>query len=224
MPIHLIPWLSAGLLSILQLVDDATFLRDTRVKAFSAGTGVVLLFLLPSLNAISGVPFMKIEYFAALIGFSLLHLILGSKQLSAPYRKIPGRQGFQALFFFAFYFSVGIVLNSIFVGSMPAELLFFAPVFLYTSSGFADGLNEYTLDNKLQQLVIVASILLGVSYASLFSVTLGAADAFLGLAVGILFRAAMHDLFEDRSATGTRYYILGIVLYTGVIMALINPL
>lgn len=218
-----VPWIAGGLLVCTRMVADRfSVVRGRRVRAFAAGLSVAWFFLHPAITSLAGMTLAWPGYLATLLGFSVIHLSIGTGVGPAMDDGVSGSVGKLLGVLFLFYLVVGVLLGGVFGGHVPAEVLFLVPILFYTASGRSmERLSGAGSGSTSNRVIVVSAVLLGVGYGMSFPLRQPVASLLLGVVFGVLFRISGQEIVTNVNLRGQRDVLLGVAVYVGVLGVLL---
>ena len=195
------------------------------ITSFSAGISVsyVFLMLLPELHKGFG-QFGDYTFLFAMVGFAGVHMI--EKAIYRHEKTLEDiKRDFKELhsvFLFIYHLGMGTVLFYILRTSPLEGTLFFIPLLLHTaiSSLSLKELNEDVLDITSVKILISVSGVAGVLIASFTGVSFGQFHVILGIITGMFLHVVISDSMEAEAKGETWSFLLGIILYSLLIISL----
>lgn len=218
----------AGALTITHFLgeelDDLTLPHQAQITAFATGVTVTYVFLTLLPETQNGIQYLgNMAFFFVLLGFSTFHL---TKKFIVTHSKSPMeiRHEFKelhTLFFFLYYIAIGILLQLITTNRTVDGLLFFIPIFLHTavSSLSLTELHEDVLNRLSVKLAVSLAPLFGVGIASANIISIPLFYVILGTVTGMFLYTVIHDALPSDGEGAPHAYLLGTVLYAGLIVA-----
>lgn len=207
--------------------EEINELLETNIWLASASAGItvsyVFLQLLPEFQ--QGVPVLGVDIFVfGMLGFSAMHLTEVSiyhhekdvEEVRKDFREV------HTASLFLYYLALGIIIHTLASRSLVEGVLFFVPVMLHTvfSSLSLKELHEDVLDVGWTKLLIGSASVLGVLFASAVNISPTHFHVILGLIVGMFLYVSISDSISLREEGHPSAFILGLVLYSTVIIAL----
>lgn len=223
-PIHLLPWIYGGILAAVHYWGEeiAGHPLSGRLTGLSAGVTVSYAFLdlLPRFT--DGIPFFgEWGFFTILVGFSLPHIAetfavqhtKSLEELRKDFKEI------HTVFAFIYYTLIGVLLYTLLQQDVVAGTLLFIPVLFHTavSSLSITELHNDILENQLIRAAVILSILIGVAVASIARFPRSVSHLLLGLVTGLFLYVAISDAISGKRDSDVRLFIVGTVIYSGII-------
>lgn len=226
-PTTVLPWLFAALLVIVHFFGEqiARHERHAELTSFATGVTVTYIFLQLLPEHHKGIEHLgEFGWFSALIGFSLLHAI--EKYIYGHEKSVEQiRHDFKELhssFLFAYYTMIGVILTYLVQRDVVHGTLFFIPVFLHTtiSSLSLTELHDDIVNNRFVHMAIINAVVLGVLAATLVPIGPAMFHILLGVLTGMFLYIIIHDSMAQKTEGYVFSFLLGTVLYSGVIVYL----
>ena len=197
-------------------------LHKWKLISFSAGISITYLFLSLFPRFVSGVSKEnKFLFLSILLGFVMFHVIEKYiyKQKLSEYRRLKELSIEDSIVSFIYHFIIGMILVSFFKQSFFDGVLFFIPVFLYTS---VDTIPVDMTKSKIIKAILVFSTLLGILFSTFvykdmnFMVYL----VLLGFIIGTLtFTVTRHSIPQGKKGRPL-FFLFGVIIYSIIIFLL----
>ena len=212
------------ILGFVHFFSDKVHIVVHRMKtvSFIAGIFITYLFLhlLPYLY--QGAE-LRISLGFLLMSFTIVHAIEKSIYRS---RKSTEKirqevRWTHSLIFFVYHVAIGILFVSFLARSTTEGVLFFIPVFLFTTISSISLKEVHILIRKkgIIKVLLSASTLLGVFISMSYSMPSVVYDALLGIIVGTMLHMVLMDAMPKEREGRPEFFILGVVLYALLIAA-----
>jgi len=185
--------------------------------SLSAGVSITYIFLdLFPMFSQQVVQLNQVIFLSVLLGFSVHHL--AEKYIYLHVSKKKRRKDIaleHSIISFVYHFFVGIILASITLNNVSQGLLFFIPVFLYTT---LSTLPVTAPRNRKIKIALSASTFLGVIFSFFIRLDPVATSSLIGIIIGaLLFSVTRHSLPMGKRGKPT-YFILGTLGYSLLIV------
>ena len=189
------------------------------LTSFSAGISITYIFLdlFPQFSE-GAIQINKFLFIFVLLGFILFHLVEKYIYLHSPKDKLMRKLAIEdSIISFFYHFIIGIIIVSFVKQGLFKGILFFIPVLFYTA---VSTLPVDSTKFKSIRFIISASTLLGVLFASSVSIALPVYYALLGTVIGILLFTVIRHSIPKGNEGKPISFIIGVVLYTLLIIML----
>jgi hypothetical protein len=117
---------------------------------------------------------------------------------------------------FVYHFIVGLVIAHFVLQGTFEGVLFFIPIFLYTTLGT---MPVGVPSHKLTKIILASSTLLGVIASRFIKTTISADFALLGIVVGVLAHSVIRHSIPSGKQGEPWYFLLGAAIYSIVIIS-----
>lgn len=224
----LLPWLFAVALAAVHFLgeelDDITFAHQPALTSFTTGVTITYVFLQLLPEHHRGVAYLgEFGFLFGLLGFSMLHLAKkgaythgdGVNDIRHQFKEI------HTIFLASYHFALGLLLQLLTEIGAVDGLLFFLPVLLHTgiSSLSLTELHEEVLDRTWVKAAVAASPVLGVAFGALGLVSMPLFHAILGTVTGMFLYVVIHDALPQQGEGRPWFYVAGMMVYSGLIVA-----
>lgn len=214
--------LFSGLMSCIHFFSEDISLKyikhKDKIQSFAAGISITYLFLslFPEFS-VAAKAANKMLFLTVLLGFVIFHIIEKTIYQRTPESKVRGELAIEdSIISFIYHFIIGIIMVHFFEVGLTQGILFFIPVFFFTT---VSTLPIDMTTSKLLKFGVAVSTFLG----SMFGLNVVPLPpmiylSLLGFVVGVMtFTVTRHSIPTGRHGK-PEYFALGVLLYSLVIL------